>query len=340
MQETLYLQRTLVNEIGRLKHAIDKSELDLHGWKARGPARIMLLAGWVFARTSAESVFIDLRDAELLPEDGEQLARLMGKTAKLGSIDVRGNESLGDRGADALVEFMATARVKMFSTVPRSIHGVTNSRSQLQVPKKLSAIDCRLLCAELESSAFAEGVSAGMGDGKAKGTSSLNRRGGSAKDGWMPLLWAAKVDNMIIAEMLLDRGHDVNQQEPVSDKGLSGYTPLHWAAFKGYKSMVELLLKRGADPTLLDKHSNTPKALAEKKGEAEVVAILDDACALISAVKRKGAASTGRESGSTSSQTRFERIELGRKATFKVPPVPLRTAPVGDAVGDAHLLQS
>ena len=37
MQETLYLQRTLCNEIKRLDNAIDKPELNLRGWKARGP---------------------------------------------------------------------------------------------------------------------------------------------------------------------------------------------------------------------------------------------------------------------------------------------------------------
>ena len=275
MQETLYLQRTLINEIQHLKAAIDKSELILKNWKARGPARIMLLAGWIHARASVEHVFIDLRESELSPDDAEQLARLMTTSAKLTSVDVRGNDSIGERGANALVNFMAAAKVRTANSVPRSLNGVTHNRSHLQIPKQISIVDCRLLCAELESNVFAEGVSAGMGAKGAKGTATLNRRGGSASDSWQPLLWAAKDNNMVVAEMLIAKGHDVNKQESMQDKGLSGYAPLHWAAHKGHAKMVDLLLAQGANPTLLDKHSNTPKMLAEKKGEAEVVAILD-----------------------------------------------------------------
>ena len=109
-------------------------------------------------------------------------------------------------------------------------------------------------CAELEANIFAEGVSAGMGNVKSKGTATLNRRGGSASDAWQPLLWASKDNNLIVAEMLLDKGHDVNKQEAMQDKGLSGYAPIHWAAHKGHLAMCELLLSRGANPNLPDKH--------------------------------------------------------------------------------------
>ena len=50
--------------------------------------------------------------------------------------------------------------------------------------------------------------------------------------------------------------------------------------------MIELLLQRGANPLLLDKHNNTPQALAEKKGEKEVIALLE---AYIAASKEKSA---------------------------------------------------
>jgi len=277
MQETLYLQRTLTNEIALLRASIDKPELNLRGWRARGPARIMLLTGWMYARTSVEHVFIDLRDAELTADDAEQLAHLMATCHKLTSIDVRGNDSMGERGASALVNFMASAKVRTANSVPRSVNGVTHSRSQLQIPKQLSVVECRLLCAELEANVFAEGVSAGMGTAKIKGTATLNRRGGSASDSWQPLLWAAKDNNLIVAQMLLEKGHDVNKQEPIQDKGNSGYAPLHWAAHKGHAAMVELLLAHGAHPAALDKHSNSAKMLAEKKGERQIVALLEAA---------------------------------------------------------------
>ena len=47
LNEVLYLQRLLTNEARRLDAALDKPELCLKGWTARGPARIMLIAGWV-----------------------------------------------------------------------------------------------------------------------------------------------------------------------------------------------------------------------------------------------------------------------------------------------------
>jgi len=130
-------------------------------------------------------------------------------------------------------------------------------------------------CAELEANIFAEGVSAGMGQESKKGTTTLNRRGGSASASWAPLLWAAKDNNLVVAEMLIDKGHDVNKQEALSNKGLSGYAALHWAAHKGHLQMCELLLSRGANPVMNDKHNNTAQQLAEKKGEKEIVALLE-----------------------------------------------------------------
>ena len=82
-----------------LNAAIDKPELKLKGWTARGPARIPLLIGWLHARTSIEHVFIDLRECELTPQEGEQLGHLMAAHSILNAIDVRGNEGLGDHGA-------------------------------------------------------------------------------------------------------------------------------------------------------------------------------------------------------------------------------------------------
>ena len=44
---------------------------------------------------------------------------------------------------------------------------------------------------------------------------------------------------------------------------------------KGLTKMVELLLSHGADPALKDKHGNTARQLAEKKGHKSVLDILD-----------------------------------------------------------------
>jgi hypothetical protein len=95
-------------------------------------------------------------------------------------------------------------------------------------------------------------------------------------------------DSLIVAEMLIAKGHSVNTREPIQDKGNSGYTPLHWAAHKGHLHMVELLLSHGANAAALDKHSNTPKMLAEKKGEKELVTLLEGAASRsVIAIKRR-----------------------------------------------------
>ena len=277
MSETLYLQRTLINEVGRLDAAVDKTELSLRGWKARGPARIMLLAGWAHARTATADFAIDLRDAELTPNDGEQLAALLTRCPKLTAIDVRGNESLDERGSKALVNFLLSQKSSSTAgRMPRSILGVTPARSRLDVPKQMPRWELCLLCAELEANTFAEGVSAGMG-GRALGTTQLNRRGANLAGEWMALVWAAKDNNVVVAQQLLENGYDVNKQEPFHDKGNSGYAPIHWACQKGHEEMCTMLIQHGAQIGLHDKHGNPPRTLAEKKGHKAIVAILDAA---------------------------------------------------------------
>lgn len=135
----------------------------------------------------------------------------------------------------------------------------------------------QLLCAELDANVFSEGVSSSMG-GKTKGVSQLNRRGHSSAEQWIPLLWAAKNNNVLVAQSLIDeRGNDVNKQEPMQDRSGSGSGAIHLAAQKGHVEMVELLLAKGAHKSLKDKHGNTAQALAEKKGYKEICAILEAA---------------------------------------------------------------
>ena len=142
----------------------------------------------------------------------------------------------------------------------------------------MEPIDLRLICAELEASAWAEGVSSAMGT-KATSSSQLNRRSGTHQtgDAWKPLIWAAKENQRMVAEMLLAHGYNVNEQESTLEKALSGYMPLHWAAQKGHMEMLQILLAHGASALVKDKHGNTPSALARKKGFKEIVEILEAA---------------------------------------------------------------
>ena len=280
LNEVLYLQRTLLHEVKRLEAAMDKPVLTLQGWKARGPARIMLLAGFVFARATSIDVCIDLRDAELTPTDGEQLARLLDACPKLTSIDVRGNESLGEVGSQALIEFMKRQKAsRIVTSSPRSLMGVGGaSGPTLTAMKDTPLYECRMLCAELDANVFAEGVSSSMGAGgkKTQGTT-LNRRGGHAGDQWQPLIWATKNGNLVVTRQLLDNGVDIDKTEPVQDKGSSAWGPVHWAASKGHQAVLEMLVERGANVLVQDKHGSTARAIAEKKGLKNIVALLEEA---------------------------------------------------------------
>ena len=84
-------------------------------------------------------VCIDLRDAELTPTDGEQLGKLMHACPKLTALDVRDNESLGERGTKALLAFMGAQKEgRSVTSVPRSLFGVGGSGgSTLSIPKKV-----------------------------------------------------------------------------------------------------------------------------------------------------------------------------------------------------------
>lgn len=156
-------------------------------------------------------------------------------------LAVRGNETIGEEGAAALIAFMRKNKTKNSQSVPRSLMGVTPKNSRLDVLRELPPIECSLLCAELEANVFSEGVSAGMGGDKKTRATVLNRRGASAAEAWIPLIWAAKDNNLLVAQTLLENGHDVNRQEPATDKGMSGYAPVHWAAQKGHVRGVRSL---------------------------------------------------------------------------------------------------
>jgi hypothetical protein len=86
---------------------------------------------------------------------------------------------------------------------PRSLVGVSSANTRLDVPRHFKhASDLRLITAELESHAYSESVTAGMG--KAGGNViSLNRRGGEGKGGFQPLLWATRIDHLQLVEQLL-----------------------------------------------------------------------------------------------------------------------------------------
>ena len=283
MSEVLYLQKAINLEAPRLLAAIDKADLSFRERCVGNPARILLLAGWVRCRPRGLDTTIDLRGSQLDVADGVALAELMARHPRLTAVDVRSNESLGEEGVAALGRVLRhthpmEAVLKLGgSHAPRSLCGVTSIKSTLDVPRSMSAVDAALVATELECCNYAEGVASSMGatTKASKDVAQLNRRSNKDSD-WMPLLWAAKVNNVAVATRLLDTGANVDMQES-EHQGHSRYSALHWAAVKGHADVATLLLQRGARLDLHDKHGNTPKLLAEKKTHKAMAELLDAA---------------------------------------------------------------
>jgi len=177
---------------------------------------------------------------------------------------------MGLAGAAHLTKFMGSLG-RGVTHVPRSLCGVLPANSTLEIPKEPAEVHLRILCAELHSHIWSEGVSAGMGGKK---NIQLNRRGISAANEWQPFLWACKENRLDIAECLLDEfACDINEQQPITTSS-NQYSALHWCCMKGLENMVEWLVQRGAKKDLKDKHNNTPLRLAESKGNAAIITML------------------------------------------------------------------
>jgi ankyrin repeat protein len=122
-----------------------------------------------------------------------------------------------------------------------------------------------------------------------------------AGDGLAPLHWALEADDRQIISLLLDRGSpiDVRSAEgatplmnaaqsgsvdqlsflldygaDVDARDQRGFTALHRAAELGRLDALRMLLDRGGAPNL-SAEGHTPRSLAKKRGNGEIVAILD-----------------------------------------------------------------
>ena len=80
-------------------------------------------------------------------------------------------------------------------------------------------------------------------------------------DGWTPLHLAAFFGHRELAQLLLDRGADVNARSK-SERFAKSNTPLHAAAANKQVEVARLLVERGADVNAKDGHGFTPLALA------------------------------------------------------------------------------
>lgn len=83
-----------------------------------------------------------------------------------------------------------------------------------------------------------------------------------------PLHAAAAGRHLDVCRLLLDRGASPNAKQA------GGFTPLHAAAKHGDEDLVELLLKYGASPNLRDDEERRAADLAEAEGHVEIAARL------------------------------------------------------------------
>ena len=94
--------------------------------------------------------------------------------------------------------------------------------------------------------------------------------------GSTPLHWAAKKGHKEIAELLIEKGADLNAKQNL------GWTPLHNAASSGHKEIAELLITKGVDVNAKIAAANalgrykgdTPLDLAIKRKRTEVADLL------------------------------------------------------------------
>lgn len=92
------------------------------------------------------------------------------------------------------------------------------------------------------------------------------------RQGFTPLHFAAQQWSIEAAQILLERGADV---DPVNTYGNS---PLWTAVFnsKGRGALIEVLSRRGANPLRQNKAGQTPLGLARLIGNAEVAKFFAD----------------------------------------------------------------
>lgn len=88
------------------------------------------------------------------------------------------------------------------------------------------------------------------------------------EDGQTSLMWAAAMNSMKIAEMMIENGADVNAKDK------NGQTPLIYAAMKNSLDVAKLLIEKGADIDVKDTFTLNALMWAEVKRHDEMIELL------------------------------------------------------------------
>jgi ankyrin repeat protein len=88
------------------------------------------------------------------------------------------------------------------------------------------------------------------------------------EDGQTSLMWAAAMNSLKIAELMIENGADINAKDK------NGQTPLIYAAMKNSLDVAKLLIKTGADIDVKDSFTLTALMWAEVKRHDEMIELL------------------------------------------------------------------
>jgi len=91
-----------------------------------------------------------------------------------------------------------------------------------------------------------------------------NVRGRDGK-GYTAMYWAANCNNVMMINLLLEKGADINAQLEMS---AGGYTPLHIAVICNRFEAARALIKKGADIQLIDAMGLTALQHAANRGDS------------------------------------------------------------------------
>jgi hypothetical protein len=88
------------------------------------------------------------------------------------------------------------------------------------------------------------------------------------EDGQTSLMWAAEMNSLKIAKLMIENGADINAKDK------NGQTPLIYAAMKNSLEVAKLLIETGADTEVKDGFTLTALMWAEVKRYEEMIKLL------------------------------------------------------------------